>query len=124
MRFRKLARLALGVCLTFSALPAFAQGGGFLRGYVRDESGAVLPGVSVTATSSELLQPSVAVTDEAGLYRLNNLPPGTYVIQAELSGFATHRREGILVRAGQTFTIDIQLGLSTIAETITVPVSR
>jgi hypothetical protein len=112
--------LALGVLLVAWAAPAFSQGGGFLRGYVKDDSGAVLPGVSVTATSPELLQPTVVVTDEAGLYRLNNLPPGTYVIQAELAGFATHRREGILVRAGQTFTIDITMGLSTLAETITV----
>ena len=80
----------------------------------------MLPGVTVTATSPELIQPSVVVTDETGLYRLNNLPPGNYVIQAELAGFATTRRENILVRAGQTFTLDIQLGLSTLAETITV----
>ena len=103
------------------AAPAIAQtGAGGLRGYVKDDSGAVLPGVTVTATSSELLTPVVNVTDETGLYRLNNLPPGSYVVTAELAGFATHRREGILVRAGQTFNVDIQLGLSTLSETITV----
>jgi len=95
-------------------------GAGGLRGYVKDDSGGVLPGVTVTARSSELLTPVVNVTDDTGLYRLNNLPPGTYVVTAELAGFATHRREGILVRAGQTFTIEIQLGLSTLSETITV----
>ncbi|PHY11971.1 MAG: hypothetical protein CK533_01445 [Acidobacterium sp.] len=121
MRCKTLASWALGLCLALSALPAWAQtGGGALRGYVKDESGAVLPGVTVTATSPELLTPSVVVADQAGLYRLNNLPPGVYVVQAELAGFATQRREGILVRAGQTFTIDIQLNLSTLAETITV----
>jgi hypothetical protein len=101
--------------------PLGTDGGGGLRGFVKDESGAVLPGVTVTATSPELITPSVVVSDETGLYRLNNLPPGNYVIQAELAGFATTRRENILVRAGQTFTLDIQLGLSTLAETITVP---
>ena len=121
MRCKTLASWALGLCLALSALPAWAQtGGGALRGYVKDESGAVLPGVTVTATSPELLTPSVVVADQAGLYRLNNLPPGVYVVQAELAGFANQRREGILVRAGQTFTIDIQLNLSTLAETITV----
>lgn len=121
MPVRVPAILALGACLALCVAPAWAQvGGGALRGYVRDDSGAVLPGVTVTATSPELITPSVAVTDETGLYRLSNLPPGTYVIEAELAGFATHRREGILVRAGQTFTIDIQLGLSTLQETITV----
>jgi len=62
----------------------------------------------------------VNVTDETGLYRLNELPPGSYVLTAELAGFATTRRENILVRAGQTFTVDIQMGLSTLQETITV----
>ena len=105
----------------WSASPALAQSGdGNLRGYVKDESGAILPGVSVTATSPELLAPVASVTDGAGLYRLNNLPPGTYVITTELSGFSTVRREGILVRAGATFTIDFDLKLSTLQETITV----
>ena len=107
--------------LMLSASPVLAQtGDGNLRGYVKDESGAILPGVSVTATSSELLAPVASVTDGAGLYRLNNLPPGNYVITAELTGFSTVRREGILVRAGATFTIDFDLKLSTLQETITV----
>lgn len=116
-----LASWTLGLLLALHALPAAAQSGeGALRGYVKDESGAVLPGVSVTATSSELLQPVVNISDAAGLYRLNNLPPGTYVITAELQGFAIVRREGILVRAGATFAIDIEMKLSTVQETITV----
>ena len=107
--------------LLWSASPALAQtGDGNLRGYVKDESGAILPGVSVTATSPELLAPVVAVTDGTGLYRLNNLPPGAYVITAELTGFSTVRREGILVRAGATFSIDFDLKLSALQETITV----
>ncbi len=112
---------ALGLALTLWAHPVFAQtGDGNLRGYVKDESGAVLPGVSVTATSPELLAPVASVSDGAGLYRLNNLPPGAYVITAELPGFAIVRREGILVRAGATFAIDIDMKLSTVQETITV----
>ena len=95
-------------------------GDGSLRGYVKDESGAILPGVSVTATSPELIAPVSNVSDAAGLYRLNNLPPGTYVLTAELPGFAIVRREGILVRAGTTFAIDVEMKLSTVQETITV----
>ena len=121
MRVRFFASLLACVFTLVSISPADAQtGAGGLRGYVKDDSGGVLPGVTVTATSSELLAPVVNVTDETGLYRLNNLPPGTYVVTAELTGFATYRREGILVRAGQTFNVDIQLGLSTLQETITV----
>jgi hypothetical protein len=121
MRARWIATVLTFVLALMVASSAIAQtGAGGLRGYVKDDSGGVLPGVSVTATSSELLTPVVNVTDDTGLYRLNNLPPGTYVVTAELAGFATYRREGILVRAGQTFNVDIQLGLSNLAETITV----
>ena len=100
---------------------AFAQtGDGSLRCYVKDEQDAVLPGVTVTATSPALLAPVAGVTDSSGYYRLLNLPPGTYAITAELSGFSTSRREGIIMRAGITFTIDVQMKVGTLAETITV----
>ncbi|MEZ5290804.1 MAG: TonB-dependent receptor [Vicinamibacterales bacterium] len=116
-----LIRCVVGISLaTIPVLASGQTGDGSLRGYVKDESGAVLPGVTVTATSPELLAPVVYVSDEAGLYRLNNLPPGTYVLQAELPGFAIVRREGILVRAGATFAIDIEMKLSAVQETITV----
>ena len=107
--------------ILLAASPAAAQtGDGSLRGYVRDQQGGVLPGVTVTATSPALLAAVVAVTDSAGYYRLNNLPPGTYAIAAELTGFATYRREGILMRAGTTFTVDIEMTLSSVQESVTV----
>ncbi len=58
----------------------------------------MLPGVTVTATSVELIRPVVVVSDNAGYYRLLNLPPGTYTVSAELAGFSTYKREGILMR--------------------------
>jgi hypothetical protein len=103
------------------AIPCSAQtGDGSLRGYVKDQQGGVLPGVSVTATSPALLAPVVAATDTTGYYRLLNLPPGTYTITAELAGFATYKREGIVMRAGSTFAVDIEMPVGTLAETITV----
>ena len=100
---------------------AHAQtGDGSLRGYVKDDQGAVLPGVTVTATSPVLLTPVVGVSDSGGYYRLLSLPPGTYTIVAELAGFASYRREGIIMRAGTTFTVDVQMKVGTLAETITV----
>jgi hypothetical protein len=80
----------------------------------------VLPGVTVTATSPALLAPVTAVTDGSGYYRLLNLPPGNYSIAAELAGFSTHRRDGILMRAGLTLTVDVSLALGNLAETVTV----
>ncbi len=116
------AILALALTLLTSAgVPAFAQtGDGGLVGYVKDDSGAVLPGVTVTATSAELIRPVTAVTDGAGYYRLLSLPPGTYTVTAELQGFATYRRAGIVMRAGSTFAVDIQMKLGSLSETITV----
>jgi hypothetical protein len=112
--------LAIALSL-LPTIPVSAQtGDGSVRGYVKDAQGAVLPGATVTATSSALLAPVVGVTDGAGYYRLLNLPPGTYTVAAELAGFSTFRREGILMRAGLTVTVDIALTLGSVSETITV----
>ena len=109
------------VCGLCAPPGAAAQGGdGTLRGTVTDEQGGALPGVTVTATSPALLGPSVAVTDDTGNYRLINLSPGTYVVSAELAGFAIFRREGILLRAGATFQVDITMSLGSLQETVTV----
>lgn len=114
--------VTLSFVLMFAlAVPLAAQtGDGSLRGYVRDEQGGVLPGVTVTAISPALLAPVVAISDSTGYYRLNNLPPGSYALTAELQGFAAYRREDIVMRAGTNFTIDVQMQVGTLAETITV----
>jgi hypothetical protein len=80
----------------------------------------VLPGVAVTATGPQILAPVIGVTDGDGYYRLLNLPPGTLTVTAELPGFTVFRREGILMRAGSTFSIDIEMRVGTVEETITV----
>jgi hypothetical protein len=104
-----------------TASPVLAQGGdGSLRGTVRDSQGGALPGVTVTATSDVLLTPSVAVTDNAGNYRLINLPPGTFTVSAQLAGFSTARREGVLLRAGSNFQVDMTMELGALEESITV----
>jgi hypothetical protein len=116
-------RVVAFACALFAltAGTALAQvGAGSLRGYIKDEQGGALPGVTVTATSPELISPATGVTDAEGYYRLINLPPGTYTITAELPGFATFRREGILLRAGVTFAVDIVMKIGTLEETITV----
>jgi hypothetical protein len=109
------------VAVLFCSLTVRAQSGaGGLTGYAKDQQGGVLPGVTVTATGPELLAPVIAVTDTAGYYRLQNLPPGTITVTAELTGFSTFRREGILMRAGSSFTVDIELKVGALSETVTV----
>ena len=74
--------LAVGVPSTMEA----QTGDGSVRGFVKDEQGAVLPGVTVTATSPALLTPVTGVTDASGYYRLLNLPPGTYACHGRAGG--------------------------------------
>ena len=103
-----------------AASQAVAQGGdGSLRGTITDNQGGALPGVTVTATSDVLLSPSVTVTDTSGNYRLINLPPGTFTITAQLAGFSVSRREGILLRAGSNFQVDIAMEIGGLEESIT-----
>jgi len=117
--------IRLGVCLfvVLNTTVFFAEAqptGSSLRGYIKDGQGGVLPGVTVTATSPNLITPSTGVTDETGYYRLINLPPGEYTVSAELAGFRSSQRQGILVRAAVNFQVDIVMELGTLAETITV----
>ncbi len=105
------------------ALPALALGQGgdsSIRGTVTDDTGAVLPGVTVTATSPALISPATTVTDGQGGYRLLNLPVGEFVVEASLSGFATYRQEGILVRASTNIGVDPVMSISSVQETVTV----
>lgn len=100
---------------------AFAQQDATIVGQVTDESGATMPGVTVTATSPALQVPSVtAVTDERGEYRLSPLPIGVYAVEYALSGFSTVRREELRLTVGFTATVNISLKVGGLEESITV----
>jgi hypothetical protein len=99
--------------------PVFAQA--VLTGTVHDPSGAVLPGVTVEAASSALIEKTrSATTDGSGQYRIIDLRPGTYALTFTLSGFTTVKRENIELSGTQTVTIPIEMRVGAIAETITV----
>ncbi len=118
---RTAALLILVLAPPWMAPVLHAQTGeGGLVGFVKDAQGAVLPGVSVTATSPALIGARTSVSDSAGYYRLVNLPPGGYTVSAELQGFSSFRREGVIVRAGSTFAVDIVLQIGSLQEIITV----
>jgi hypothetical protein len=94
---------------------------GVIDGIVRDPSGQPVPGVSVIANSLSLIQRDLAATSNVeGYYRLQLLPPGTYTVRYELQGFQIVVREGLLVAAGQTTSVNIELGLSSVEESVTV----
>jgi hypothetical protein len=113
----------LVVAVLFGALllPGAASAQSSIAGVVKDASGAVLPGVQVDASSPVLIeQTRSVVTDSQGVYRIVDLRPGTYTVTFTLQGFSTFSREGIALPAGFTATVNADLKLGSIAETITV----
>ena len=91
-----------------------------LQGVVRDASGAMLPGVTVTLRDQNTGFVRTTVTDHSGAYFLTYVPAGTYALTLELAGFRTVRREGLRFEIGQEATIDVALEVAPVAETVTV----
>ncbi|MEZ5286485.1 MAG: TonB-dependent receptor [Vicinamibacterales bacterium] len=114
----------LGLLLAGSST-VFAQGGGAsstgtIQGRITDAQGAVLPGVTVVASSPSMLGEQTTISSETGNYRFPAVPPGTYAITYELSGFNTLRREGVQIALGFTANLNVELTLATLQETVTV----
>lgn len=115
----RLRLLVLLACATCAPAGAFAQA--TIAGTVKDTSGAVLPGVTVEAASPELIEKvRTATSDSSGQYRIENLRPGAYTVTFSLAGFSTVRREGLELAGSTTFTINADLRVGTLEETITV----
>ena len=92
-----------------------------LAGVVKDPSGAVLPGVTIEASSSALIEKTrSATTDGTGQYRIVDLPPGSYALTFTLSGFSTVKREDVNVSGAGVITINADLKVGAVSETITV----
>ena len=109
------------VLIVFGAGPAAAQlEQGRLTGTVSDEQGALLPGVTVTATSPSLIGNQIAVTEQDGRFLFPALPSGTYTLTFELTGFRPVKRENIVLTLGRTLTVDMQLAVASLQETLTV----
>ena len=114
-------RLSVAFFLLALLVPAVAHAQATLAGVVRDSSDAVLPGVTVEASSPALIQKvRAAVTDGTGQYRITELPPGTYTLTVTLSGFSTVKREGVEVSGSGVIPINIALRVGAVSETITV----
>jgi carboxypeptidase family protein len=104
-----------------SAVYAQAVTGASIAGTVKDSSGAVLPAVTVEAASPALIEKvRVAVTDSTGQYKIENLRPGTYSVTFTLSGFNTTKREGVVLEGSFVATVNVDLALGNVSETVTV----
>ena len=116
-------RLAIGFLVLVSclSLPSLALAQSAIAGVVRDTSGAVLPGVTVEASSPALIEKvKSATSNEAGQYRIVDLRPGTYTVAFKLAGFSTVLREGIVLEANFTAPINVEMRVGTLEESITV----
>jgi outer membrane receptor protein involved in Fe transport len=112
--------LALGCLLGLAPSLALAQSTGSLSGTAKDESGAVLPGVTIEAVNTATNASRSATTGADGFYTIPLLPPGTYNIKATLSGFSTFARSGVKVNVSETALVNVAMKVGGQSETIEV----
>jgi hypothetical protein len=118
---RRVATVVLAGLALLAFVPGRADAQSAIAGFVRDTTGAVLPGVTVEASSPALIeQARTATTDANGLYRIIDLRPGLYTVTFTLPGFSVVRREGIELPANFTATVNSELRVGALEETVTV----
>ncbi len=119
MRIRWMPAVLLLGLIALSGTSAYAQNAQIV-GNIKDSSGGILPGVTVTARNTDLGLIRMDVTNANGDFRLPALPPGSYVVTAELQSFSTETRPDIVLVIDQTATINFTLKPAAISETVTV----
>jgi outer membrane receptor protein involved in Fe transport len=119
---KKMFMFVMAMALALFATSAMAQTSttGSIEGSVTDPNGAAVRGASVTATSPNLISPQTGTTDDNGHYRILSLPPGTYKVVIEGSGFGKFEQDGVGVNLGRTATMDAKLNLATATASVTV----
>ena len=118
---RVLRGCSIGVVMLFlTSAIAYGQATAQLSGRVTDDSGGVLPGVSVTVVQTDTGFTRTTVTDDSGTYVLPNLPIGPYRLEVMLAGFRAYVQTGIVLQVAATPAINVTLGLGELAETVTV----
>ena len=109
------------IALVSLLLPSMVYAQGAITGVVRDVSGAVLPGATVEASSPAMIEKGpLGATDQAGQYRIVDLRPGIYSVTVSLPGFTTVKREGIELSGSFVATVNADLRVGALEETITV----
>ena len=112
--------LALGFTLSSPQVVSGQETTGGMQGTVKDPSGAVVPGASVTVTTPTLVGSKVVDTDASGYYRLANLPPGNYTILVKAQGFDTLKRENVNLEVGHLPTINLTLSVGAVNTVVEV----
>jgi hypothetical protein len=109
-----------GIALAIPSLAYAQAANGTLLGNVRDESGAAVPGATISATEVQTNISRSTVSNETGYYIFTNLPPGVYRVEGELQGFKKFQRDGVEVRVNTTVRVDVPLAVGALTESVTV----
>src|SRR5690606_5576468 len=115
--------LALAGILTFGFVADSVQAQvlyGSLAGRVTDTTGGVIPGVEITITNNETNYTQTAVTNESGSYLIRNVPRGTYILRAGLTGFKEYVNDNVIITVGDTTREDVVLEVGEISDVVTV----
>src|SRR5262245_53511339 len=108
------------LCFFLATVSAFGQSTGAIVGVVRDQTGAMLPGVSVTVTNTATRESRQVITDESGRYAVPLLPASTYAVRFELPGFKSINREGIVLRVTERVAVDAALEVGALSDEVTI----
>ena len=117
---RFVVRVIACVLFLVMSASASAQAIAQLGGRVADQSGAVLPGVTVTATQTDTGLTRTVVTDGDGSYQITNLPTGPYRLEVMLQGFRTYVQTGIVLQVDANASINVTMAVGELAETVSV----
>jgi len=118
---RWLGWFTLAALVVLASFPVHAQGGrSEVTGTITDSAGAVMPGVTITATNEGTGLERTTVTGDEGRYTIPSLLPGTYTIKADLAGFQSARHTGVVLNVGQEATLNLTMEIAGVAETLTV----
>jgi hypothetical protein len=118
--YARISGFLLAIALAFTGHAAAQERFGALTGKVTDQQGAVVPGVTVTATNTQSGESRVFVTGADGMFHAPDLVPGRYTVKFELSGFTTSERPDVLVMLGREFEINTQLNVGAQTEVVQV----
>lgn len=120
MRQTKYRFLLLPLFFVLACVGAFAQANSDITGIVTDQTGAVIPGASLTLTSQTTGFTKTSVSSDTGLYDIAGLNPGKYDLKVSAKGFQTYEQKGIVVNVSMTFRVDVKLTVGAQAQTVTV----
>jgi hypothetical protein len=112
--------LAVLLLLAAPILMSAQETTGALQGTIKDATGAVIPGATVTVSTPTLVGTKATETDSKGYYHFSNLPPGEYVVKVEAAGFSTLKREGLVIEVGHAPTVDLKVSVGGASDVVNV----